>query len=190
MSHMFCTLREAAQTLNASEDQIKALLERGLLQEFRQGPHRLLREADVGALALKQRELRERPSPTAPSQDHRVKTSRPAETGLPHSVMAGPRLPQQPGSPEGQRRRRQRGMIVPGRGGMPYTDARGAYPHRAQETGPRRPDRRPSDRLSVRQWFWMGLVQDRPVAIALLSGLVFALVAALGAGLWCLTQVQ
>jgi len=35
MSHMFCTLQEAAQTLNASEDQIRALLEKVLLQEFR-----------------------------------------------------------------------------------------------------------------------------------------------------------
>ncbi len=54
MSHMFCTLQEAAQTLNASEDEIRALLERGLLREFREGPHRLLKETDVDALARKQ----------------------------------------------------------------------------------------------------------------------------------------
>jgi excisionase family DNA binding protein len=140
MSHMFCTLQEAAQTLNASEDQIKALLERGLLHEFRQGPHRLLKEADVGALALKQR--------------------------------------------------RHHGMRVPGRPGKPYTKGRVAYSYGAEETGPRHPDRRPSDRLSVRQWLWMGLVQDRPVAIALLAGLVLSLVAALVAGLYFLAQVS
>ena len=184
MSHMFCTRREAAQTLNASEDQIKALLEQGLLQEFRQGPHRLLREADVDALALKQRQRRERQSPTALPRDHRAKASRPAEIGLPHSVPADSRLPQRPGSQERAGRGRQRGMNVPGRGGIPYTEVRGAYPYRARETEPRRPDR-----LSVRQWFWMGLVQDRPVAIALLSGLVLALVAALVAGLCFLTQI-
>ncbi len=185
MSHMFCTLREAAQTLNASEDQMKDLLEQGLLQEFRQGSHRLLKEADVDALALKQRQRRERQSPTALPRDHRVKASHPAEARLPHPVMAGARLPQQPGSQEGEKRRRLHRMHVPARGRMPYTDMRGAYPHQVRETGPRRPDR-----LSVRQWFWMGLVQDRPVAIALLSGLTLALVAVLVAGLCFLTQIR
>jgi excisionase family DNA binding protein len=138
MSHMFCTLQEAAQTLNASEDQIKALLERGLLHEFREGPHRLLKEADVGALARK--------------------------------------------------RRQHHGLNVPGRPGKPYTKGRVAYSYGAEETGPRHLDRRPSDRPSVRQWLWMGLVQDRPLAIALLAGLVLALAAALVAGLCFLAQ--
>lgn len=138
MSHMFCTLQEAAQTLNASEDQIQALLEQGLLREFREGPHRLLKEADVGALAREQAQRRD----------------------------------------QGARA----GRSVSGR--LP----RAAASRRARETGPRRPDRRPSGRVSLRQWFWMGLVQDRPVAIALLSGVVLALLAALVAGLCFLTQ--
>jgi excisionase family DNA binding protein len=120
MSHMFCTLQEAAQTLNASEDQIKALLERGLLHEFREGPHRLLKEADVGALARK--------------------------------------------------RRQHHGLNVPGRPGKPYTKGRVAYSYGAEETGPRHLD------------------QDRPLAIALLAGLVLALAAALVAGLCFLAQ--
>jgi hypothetical protein len=37
--------------------------------------------------------------------------------------------------------------------------------------------------LTLRQWFWMGLVQDRPVAIALLSGLVLLALSALVAGI-------
>ncbi len=50
MSRMFCTLQEAARTLHASEDQINALVEHGILQEFREGPHRLLRESDIDVL--------------------------------------------------------------------------------------------------------------------------------------------
>lgn len=73
---------------------------------------------------------------------------------------------------------------------MPYTEMRDACLHRAKEPGLRRPDRRPSGRLSLRQWFWMGLIQDRPVAIALLAGLVLALLAALAAGLCYLAQAS
>ena len=74
-------------------------------------------------------------------------------------------------------------MNAPGRRPMPYTDLRDTCSCRAQEPTPRRPDYRPSGRPSLRDWFWMGLIQDRPLAIALLSGLVLALLAALVAGL-------
>jgi hypothetical protein len=162
MSHMFCTRQEAARTLNASEDQIQALLDRGLLQEFREGQHCLLKEADVGALARRQRQRR--------------------------PARAGARSPQSPG-PRGTAGRRQpyeRG--ISGYPEVPPANGRSAGRGRPEATGPRRPDRRPADRLSVPQWFWMGLVQDRPVAIALLSGLVLAFAAALVAGLCFLAQ--
>lgn len=142
MSHMFCTLQEAARTLNTSEDQIEALLASGLLQEFREGQHCLLKEADVGALAQRQRQRR--------------------------GAGAGARPPQSPGP----------------------QDRRGVERRRSEATGPHQADRRPANRVSLGQWFWMGLVQDRPVAIALLSGLVLALVAALVAGLCFLTQAS
>jgi len=199
MSHMFCTLQEAAQTLNASEEQIQALLERGLLQAFREGPHCLLREADVGALALRQRQRRARRSPAppqtqtgqpSPSRDHGAKMDRPAEPRRPHSVRTGPRPPQAPGPQERERRRQPRAMTGPGRQGMSHTNGRAAYPRRAGETTPRRPAPRPSGGPSVRQWFWMGLVQDRPVVIALLSGLILSLVAGLVAGLCFLAHVS
>ena len=74
MSQVFCTLQEAAKTLNANEDEIQALLARGVLQEFRDGPHRLLKEADVGALALKCRQRRADP----PSSPARTRTSVPS----------------------------------------------------------------------------------------------------------------
>jgi len=180
MSHMFCTLQEAAQTLNTNEDQIKALLEKGLLHEFREGPHCLVKEADVGALALQRRQRRESSSPVPP----------PTQAGRPLSACAGPRSPQLPRPQDTEGRRLHHGRSAPGRPGMPYTKEPDAYTPWPQETGPRRPDRRPSESLSVRQWFWMGLVQDRPVAIALLAGLVLSLLSALVAGLCYLAHAS
>jgi len=163
MSHMFCTLQEAARTLNASEDQIKALLEKGLLQEFRAGRHCLLKEADVGALA---RRLRQR-----------------------RSAEPASRPPQAPG-PQDTDPTQPPGMSVPGARRTPPPNRRPASGRPAEMIEPRRPDRRPSYRPSLRQWFWMGLVQDSPVAIALLSGLVLALVAVIVAGLCFLAQAS
>jgi excisionase family DNA binding protein len=199
MSHMFCTLQEAAETLNASEDQIQALLERGLLQEFREGPHRLLKEADVDALARKQAQRRDQESPAPPptqaegpslSRDPGAEAGRRASSRLPHSTIAGSRPPQAPRPQDAEGRRQRHGTSVPDRRGRPHTEGREACSHRARETTPRWPDRRPSGRMSVRQWFWIGLIQDRPLAIVLLSGGVLALLAALAAGLCFLAQAS
>jgi hypothetical protein len=43
--------------------------------------------------------------------------------------------------------------------------------------------------LSVRQWFWTGLIQDRPLAIAILSGLVLLVLSALVAGMGFIVKV-
>jgi excisionase family DNA binding protein len=199
MSHMFCTLQEAAQTLNTSEDEIQALLERGLLREFREGPHRLLKEADVGALARQQAQCREPKSPAPPptqagglsaSCDRGARADRPAQSRLPHSTIAGSRPPQPPRPRDAGSRRQPHARNTPGHRPMPDTDLRDAHSRRTQEPTPRRPDHRRSGRLSLREWFWMGLIQDRPVTIALLSGLVLALLAALVAGLCFLAQAS
>lgn len=197
MSHMFCTLQEAAQRLNASEDQIQALLQRGLLQEFREGPHRLVKEADVDALARKQAQRRAQESrpPTQAggpslSRDPGAGAGRRASGTLPHATTAGCRPPQSPRPRDTENRRRYHGTGAPDRRRRPYAEARDTDSRRARETTPRWPDRRPSGRMSVRQWFWIGLVQDRPLAIVLLSGGVLALLAALAAGLCFLARAE
>jgi hypothetical protein len=91
---------------------------------------------------------------------------------------------------DAQRKGQPHGRSVPGRQGMPSPKGGGAYSRRAEKTGPHCPDRRPSGRLSLRQWFWMGLIQDRPMAIALLAGLALSLLAALVAGLCFLAQAS
>jgi excisionase family DNA binding protein len=180
MSRMFCTLKEAAETLNTSEGQINTLLERGILHEFRQGPHRLLREADVDALDLR--------------RGHRIEAQPPVQTQRP-----SPRSGDKP-----KANRRPKRKVRP----CATAVARPARPQRTKNAGRRAQDirqkpedarpkmenrpasppvvHRPSSVLpatTVRQWFWMGLVQDRPIAITLLSGLVLLALSALVAGI-------
>jgi len=51
MAAMFCTLKEALQRLNATEDELKSMVEQGKLREFRDGLDRLFRIDEVEAIA-------------------------------------------------------------------------------------------------------------------------------------------
>ena len=210
MSRMFCTVQQAAATLQASEEQINALLERGILPEFRQGPHRLLRTADVGALDL----LRVRGPQARHRRSHRSPPRRPraAAAGRPRTralredrrgaaaVARPPRPPRtkkagrrtaspNPGTEPGQRAgpdgEKARGPA--GRQALSPSNSLPVFPSYAVAV-PRppavvRPPSGPPPAQTLRQWFWMGLVQDRPSAIALLSGLALLALSALAAGI-------
>jgi hypothetical protein len=198
MSRMFCTLKEAAKTLNANEDQIQTLLARGILHEFREGPHRFVKESDVGALALKCRQRAagsrtsqpqaqtQRPSP-APGE--KPKAKRPAAANLRHSATAVAPAParhrtrsKRRKTEDGRRRAQDRPLRT-----APSPVTRTPRPV-LQEPAPIVQSRSP-ECLSVRQWFWTGLVQDRPIAIALLSGLVLLLLSGLVAGLCLVAEI-
>jgi hypothetical protein len=248
MSRMFCTVKQAAETLHASEDQINALLERGILHEFRQGPHRLLREADVSALDL----LRARgpqalvpaeppvpAAPPSPRRSSRPKASRATQRRVQRGATAvarPPRPPRTSGSSDTPRTKKTGHRTANQTPGTEHRQGAGRASRSecrlpAEKTGPTRvnavlqtvcpsyaaavpastellaaPVVRPggSRRTEVRppavvppsactppaqtlgQWFWMGLVQDRPLTLALLSGLVLLALSALAAGI-CLT---
>ena len=47
MAQMFCTLKQAADKLETTEAQIEAMLNDGILREFRDGSSRLLKVADL-----------------------------------------------------------------------------------------------------------------------------------------------
>ena len=49
MAGMFYSLREAAEKLNISEDQLKELAQEGKLREFRDGPNLLFKVDEVEA---------------------------------------------------------------------------------------------------------------------------------------------
>jgi hypothetical protein len=189
---MFCTLQEAAQTLHASEDQINALVERGILPEFREGPHRLLREADIDVLDLLRERSPESRKGEAASTEEEASSARPSNAPTASPRRTGKRRARRhvqrklspaatavarPSHAQGKKNRRLR------------TEDRRTPEDRRPRTENREPrteDRSPSSvpsAPSVRQWFWMGLVQDRLTAIALLAGLVLLGLSALVAGI-------
>ncbi len=160
MSRMFCTLKEAAETLHASEDEIQVLLERGILREFREGSHRLLKEADVGALAS----VGQRRADTPPPASRAADIQRPFPSPRAH----------------------------PKANHCATTTARPHGPRPANTSGPKTAPSsvsRQAPGTSLRQWFWMGLVQDRPFVIVLLSGLVLLGLSALAAGLFFVGEI-
>jgi excisionase family DNA binding protein len=183
--HMFCTLQEAARRLHVSEEQIETMVQRGILREFREGPHRLLKAADVALLAETMAASR---SPSSAGPGEPLSAGNDRDVRLPHyaAVAAGmndydvlrPRITGQP-----HPRRMPEAEYVTGRYG------RGI---RQQLEEPPVPHYRPSTGvapLSVREWFWMGLTQDRPLAILLLFALAVLILAAVVAGICMAAKV-
>jgi hypothetical protein len=70
-----------------------------------------------------------------------------------------------------------------------YANA-GAYQHKRKKSTqqPKPPVHVQAQSLSVREWLWSGLTQDRPVAIAVLFGFVLTILAALAAGVCLLAE--
>jgi len=128
MVRKFCTLKEAAEQLAATQEQIEHLLRKGILREFRDGSHRLLRAADVAAIVAA-----------------RVPMQKPASSRF------------------GKRSAPSRGRSAARRRTQPQTASQ-----------------RPG--LSIREWFWIGLTQDRPITLALLCGFLLLMLSAVVAG--------
>ncbi len=179
MTRMFCTLREAAKELRTTEEHIETMLSEGILREFREGPHRLVRAADVGALGTTKN------SGPPPARHHRGREpNHVSHVRLPRCAAAAVRAPGcWSASPKNTSTVRQRRPLAnetqQGRAGA-RRERRTIQPGvRAQPQS-----------LSIRQWFWTGLIQDRPMAIAILSGLVLLALAALAAGVCVLVEAS
>jgi excisionase family DNA binding protein len=202
----FCTLKEAAERLDATQDQIEDLLRKGILREFRDGSRRLLRAADVAAIAAardrrimrrgRTSQAQDTTDPFAPEEEIRPGCGRSGTIRAPRSTAGVSQAPrrgaERPETPEIGRKGRDfaagdprhkpaspRSVGQPGlSGGLP-TARRRMRP----ETKPPQPS------LSVREWFWTGLTQDRPVTIALFSTLVLLVLSALAAGAYMLADI-
>lgn len=184
--HMFCTLQEAAQRLHTSAEQIETMIQRGILREFREGPHRLLKAADVALLAPTL--LADRSSspvdvaePSAAMDDREVRLPRCAAVAT-EMHGYGPSHP------------RVAGRTPPGRMPGAGRAARGHEPGNARprtEQAPLPHFRVPTRAapLSVREWLWTGLTQDRPLAILLLFGLAGLALTAVVAGIYLAARV-
>jgi hypothetical protein len=185
VTHMFCTLPEAARRLHISEEQIETMLQRGILREFREGPHRLLKAADVALLA--QTLGVDRPSSRAgagnpPAGDDRsVKLPHCAAvaTDMRDYILPRPRIAGLPGQQEMSGA--ERAMARYGTGGGRQMMGKSPVP-RGRPTASAAP-------LSVREWFWNGLTQDRPIAIFLLFGLAVLILTAAVAGIFLAARV-
>lgn len=207
MVREFCTLEEAAERLHTSQTQIERLIDKGLLREFRDGTHRLLRAADVGAiLAARNRQLERQ------SQSTTTTTSQPGARRRKLDSADDPELETRPHKDQENAAaresvRRDKGPRNPRSVRRPQNT--GLRPARARQSptrpsararssnGPRKPQRQtqsatslPRQSLSVREWFWTGLLQDSPIAIALLSGLILLGLSAAVAGLCMLAGMR
>jgi len=203
MVRMFCTVDEAAEKLDANPEQIESLLERGILHEFRDGPYRLVKTVEVGVLATNRKNTVERRSPDQgaaaplpPGCDRVSARGVASEIRLPRSATVAVRPPD--GHAVRPRKTRklppeQRSGIGPSEGG-PMPDRtrrplpRGSAVRRGQRVAMAPSQREPQD-LSVRQWLWAGLTQDRPAAIALLAGFLLLALSALVAGIGMLHEI-
>lgn len=197
MVHMFCTLKEAAGRLNAGPDEIEAMLSEGILPEFREGPHRLVKTADVGALVAARNGSVSEPDwirpqtagnqPPAPRDDAtgasdifdmRLPRYAAATVKTRNRGTAGPRKASWPGQRDALVNETRSRRLPASSSGTLRNRRRIVY----------EPEMQPQD-LSVRQWFWTGLIQDRPLAIAILSGLVLLVLSALVAGMGFIVKV-
>lgn len=188
MVRKFCTLEEAAERLNITTEQIENLLRKGMLREFRDGSHRLLRTADVGAIVAARTRRLERQGQPAPRNATRSSSVPPGDRSASGRIK-GLRLPRSPettsvASARAVARPRTTGAVRHQRRVAPRSPRRRPTSvHRAEppsssrrlrtSRGRMEPEALPSRQaMSLRQWFWIGLIQDRPIAVALLSGLI------------------
>lgn len=190
----FCTLQEAAERLGTTQEKIEMLLRKGVLHEFRDGPHRLLRTAEVGALvAARIRRLERQGQPETPnaadsdrpSQDQGPVAGRSQGVRVPRSPTPSSRGDLRPRTVRDARTGptpRSRTPVRKPSPGYPAGRSRASRPRVKPRTATPRPS------LSVREWFWSGLIQDRPTTIALLSGIVLLGLAALVAGVCTLAD--
>jgi len=193
----FCTLREAAERLDATHEQIEDLLRRGFLREFRDGSHRLLRAADVAAIAAvrERRALRQgRPQPSDAIDPYACR----GESRSGHDRPDPIRVPQpSAGISQTFRSPRRRAPVTARREDSRFDSAdlgdgpasshssrRPRSPEVPRKTRGRRIAETTAQQsgLSMREWLWTGLTQDRPMTIALLCAFVLLALSALIAG--------
>jgi hypothetical protein len=174
---MFCTLEEAAERLETTVVEIERMIDNVVLREFRDGPGRFVKTADIEAAA--------HPCTTA------VRHARPAH--LPSAsrahvdaVLRGDDILSPPADARPARAdyRQRRPHRQPGAAQR----RRDARPRRPQQAAPREPTAPCGQRLSLKQWLWMGLLDDRPHVLIVV--LIFATAGACGlaGAIYLLTQ--
>jgi hypothetical protein len=207
MVRMFCTLTEAANKLETAEADLEAMLKEGMLREFRDGPHRFLKITDLKTLAAGEGiKANRKPSPGSPSErdpsqpvgnvraaaPHAgpVEIRLPATAAVvtkakpPHARTAGPAhqaarsAASQSTAPQPERRQVSHASRSQGAGRplpIPAFHARRATPQVHE--------------MSLGQWIWAGLVDDRPHTILVLLFMVVVVVCGIAGAAYLVSRM-
>jgi hypothetical protein len=213
---MFCTLKQAADRLQTTEAEIETLLDDGLLREFRDGGNRLVTVSDLAALAAQlcpagTDHPARRPTTRSGPVSHEFSAAReitlpPTPAAVPGIRRPSPEARSMSRQPTGSNAEASRGMRTARKpSSSPPRSARpGRAPHAARERATRRkphasagstvaftPQRpRPqTQELSLRQWIWMGLLDDRPHTILILFAAILLAACTLIGAVYLLTQI-
>lgn len=194
MARMFCTLKEAAAWLNTSESDLKTMLEKGVVPEFRNGENRLLRISDVRDMVRSQSQDHDRPSggepvlvdddPSGPATQETLAP----EIRLPRIGAAVLEPPVSDIDPSVEW-----DVIAPSladelewRFDESDPDSDRQRPA-VQMTIPREPEgwrKFPTEPPRVGRGLWMGIIDDRPMAILGVSALIIAIASALASAVY------
>lgn len=260
MAPMFCTVKQAADKLGTTEAQIRRMLDSGTLREFRDGPRRLLKLADLTDVEIVQRpgsccesqtpaprkaktpqpgsgrssavspnpgtagqpsagEIKlpptaaaskaARPSLRPPKPVSRLPrhaaTSKPAPLDSAHVVVVAPPEIEGPAASEpheefstedlayssdaGAMDRGPQSACPSHSGSLPVRPSARPVVHRPAARPPLPSPRRPyTHTMSLRQWLWLGLLDDQPFAIVLLFGLTSLALGAVAGVVYLLSQ--
>lgn len=202
MVRMFCTAEEAARKLNATETEVAILMEDGALPEFRDGASCFLRIADVNALRTQHggialqarpesRSLCELPGPAGDGGSTAAEVEEirlPAcatvrvKTGPPESRPTA--VPPQRHALGTATDRPLRQRSAPRRTARP--DALRAASAAAMPAYPAKPQ---AQEMSLRQWLWTGLRDDRPHTLVALALSILAGVCGVIGAVYLLAQI-
>jgi len=204
MAQMFCTLKQAADKLETTEAQIETMLDDGILREFRDGSRRLLKVADLAGLTVAA-------SPASNGGHHAQRKAGPPRAELDNEACALPdleiKLPPSaavttkvsPARTTAPQRASRPALKPAGQRQVPPTIVRKPVaarrrrspPHAAVITSPvTTPRPRPQTyEMSLRQWIWTGLLDDSPLAIFMVFGIVLLGACAVAGAAYLLIRV-
>jgi excisionase family DNA binding protein len=201
---MFCTFEEAAEKLGATTAEVETMVADGTLHEYRVGATRLVKTTEVDAATAsrpvavgavqatpdRRADARSDPPPAQQSEGpgHGVTIKPPADAAIPSAQPESNRL--------GEGRPPARPAAAPSPDAA--LAAERDYDPAAYRRHPARAVYRPMPRLrqaaasaqrrSLRQWMWMGIVDDQPHVLITLFAIVTGCIGGLAAAAYLLTR--
>lgn len=193
MISMFCTLEEAAEKLGTTTAEVEVMVANGTFREFRDGATQLVKSADVEAMAAAScttTAVGTGPHHRPDTRDDRSAAQAIGEPAHEVDIKLPAAAPCPSSRAESTRRREGREPAS-----APALDYERTSSERPRPVRAVRPSTRhiqadtSTQRLTLRQWMWMGLVDDRPHVLITLFLVVTAGIGGLAAAVYLLTRV-